>query len=480
MELLRLAVWVVLCLVVVTTQQSRPVVVLAAVVALRVLVPSTAGGLLLGNWEGNAALHPATVLLVLHCVFGLRGRWNSVVAEVAPRRGWHAGLAVVAFLLVVQAVVGSGPTSLLGLTNAVLAPMLLCFVARTSEQAVPGTLRRLAVVFLGVMLVVAAVVVVQVVLRSDLPWGLATARGTSGSVQFRPRGTLDSPLDLGFAAAVAIPLTTFIRRAPLRLVVALMLLSTVVLTASRAPTAVAVVAIVWVIARSTRSFPAVLTIVVSGCLGVFVVLRTSMLSGLVERVTGDDGSSSSARGTAAQYIAEHLWDHTFIGGGWGAAWQLKGDVLRTSLENSFAILAFDLGLVPVVVFVLVLLRPVLDASAPGGARLAVAAGAFLGFCYSGFVTMSAASTVCWLAVALCGHTLVRRVPGSLPPQDARHPPVGSGRAMESSELALGGLRLPRGLRGTDGTPLPAARGRPSPDRGPRDRPVDRLPHRFVA
>jgi hypothetical protein len=274
MELLRLAVWVVVCLVVVTTQQSRPVVVLATVVALRVLVPSTAGGLLLGNWEGNAALHPATVLLVVYCVFGLRGRWSSMVAEVTPRRGWYAGLAVVAFLLVVQAAVGSGPTSLLGLTNAVLAPMLLCFVARTSEQAVPGTLRRLAVVFLGMMLVVAAVVVVQVVLRSDLPWGLVGARGTSGIVQFRPRGTLDSPLDLGFAAAVAVPLTSFIQRAPVRLVVALMLLSTVVLTASRAPTAVAVVATVWVVARSTRSFVAVLTIVISGCAAVFVVLRT--------------------------------------------------------------------------------------------------------------------------------------------------------------------------------------------------------------
>jgi hypothetical protein len=423
MELLRLAVWVVVCLVVVTTQQSRPVVVLATVVALRVLVPSTAGGLLLGNWEGNAALHPATVLLVVYCVFGLRGRWSSMVAEVAPRRSWYAGLVVVAFLLVVQAAVGSGPASLLGLTNAVLAPMLLCFVARTSEQAVPGTLRRLAVVFLGVMLVVAAVVVVQVVLRSDLPWGLVGARGTSGAVQFRPRGTLDSPLDLGFAAAVAVPLTSFIQRAPVRLVVALMLLSTVVLTASRAPTAVAVVATVWVVARSTRSFVAVLTIVISGCAAVFVVLRTSMLSGLVERVTGDDGSSSSARGAAARYVVEHIWDHTFIGGGWGAAWQLKGDVLRTSLENSFAILAFDLGLVPVVVFVLVLLRPVLDASAPVGARLAVAAGVVLGFCYSGFATMSGASTVLWLAVALCGQALVSRGPESCAPQDAAQPPL---------------------------------------------------------
>jgi len=422
-ELLRLAVWVLFCLIVVATQQSRPVVVLSAVVALRLLVPSTAGGLLLGNWEGNAALHPATVLLVVYCVFGLRGQWNSVVAEVAPRRGWYAGLVVVAFLLVVQAVAGSGPTSLLGLANAVLAPMLLCFVARTSEQAVPGTLRRLAVVFLGVMLVVAAVVVVQVVLRSDLPWGLLGGPGTSGIAQFRPRGTLDSPLDLGFAAAVAIPLTSFIHRAPLRLVVALMLLSTVVLTASRAPTAVAVVATVWVIARSTRSFVAVLTIVLSGCAAVFVVLRTSMLSGLVERVTGDDGSSSSARGAAAQYVVEHIWDHTFIGGGWGAAWLLKGEVLRTSLENSFAILAFDLGLVPVVVFVLVLLRPALDGSAPVGARLAVVAGVVLGFCYSGFATMSAASTVLWLALALCGQALAGRSPESSRPDSAAQRPL---------------------------------------------------------
>lgn len=412
MELLRLAVWVVFCLVVVTTQQSRPVVVLSAVVALRVLVPSTAGGLLIGTWEGNTALHPATVLLGVFCVFTLRGRWSSIVAEVTPRRGWYAGLAVVAFLLVVQAVVGSGPTSLLGLTNAVLAPVLLCFVARTSEQDVPGTLRRLALVFIGVMLVVAAVVIVQVVLRSDLPWGAVGAQMTSGIVQFRPRGTLDSPLDLGFAAAVAIPLTSFIHRAPIRLVVALVLLSTVVLTASRMPTVVAVAGVAWIIVRSTRSFVAVLTVLASGCAAVLLVLRTSMLNGLVQRVTGDDGSSSSARGAATQYILDHIWDHALVGGGWGAAWQLKGQVLRTSLENSYAILAFDLGLVPVVLLVLVLLRPVLDSGAPVGARLAVMAGVFLGFCYSGLVTMSAASTVLWLAIALCS-------PSARSPEDER-------------------------------------------------------------
>lgn len=415
MELLRLAVWVLVCLVVVATQHARPVVILSTIVVLRVLVPSSAGGLLLGNWEGNAALHPGTVMLVVYCTIGLRGRWPDVVEEVAPRRAWYCGLVVVGFLFVVQAVLGSGPTSLLGLTNAVLAPMLLCFVARVSEQALPGTLRRLALVFLGTMLVVAAVVVVQVVLRSDLPWGLLDDRMLSAVKQFRPRGTLDSPLDLGFAAAVAIPLTSFVQRVPVRLVVALVLLSTVVLTASRMPTVVAVAAAAWIIARGMRSFVAVLTIVFSGCAAVFLVLRTSMIDGLLERVTGDDGSSSSARGAAAKYIVDHLWDHTFAGGGWGAAWQLKGQVLRTSLENSYAILAFDLALIPVILFVLVLLRPVLDKHAPIGARLAGLGGVFLGFCYSGFATMSAATTVLWLAIALSGVGRHRRAP------DPEHP-----------------------------------------------------------
>lgn len=422
-ELLRLALWSVLCVAFVATQWPRPAVVLSAVVLLRVLVPSTAGGLLLGDWEGNAALHPATVLLVVHCALGLHGHRRGVVAEVAAHRGWYAGVAVVAFLLVVQATLGSGPTSLLGLTNAVLAPMLLCFVARTSEQVVPGTLRRLALVFLGAMLVVTVVVVVQFILRSDLPWGLMDGPAISGRGQFRPRGTLDSPLDLGFAAAVAVPLTAFIHRPPVRLVVALAFLSTVVLTASRVPTVVALAGAVWVIARSTRSFAAVLTIIVSGCAAVFLSLRTPLLDGLVERVTGDDGNSSSARGAATQYIAEHIWDHTFAGGGWGAAWQLKGQVLRTSLENSYAILAFDLGLMPVILLVLVLLRPVLDARAPAGARLAASAGVLLGFGYSGFATMSAASTVLWLALALCGHGLAARAPEPGHPEGAARRPL---------------------------------------------------------
>lgn len=396
MELLRLVVWLVFCLVFVTTQSSRPTFVLASVVVLRLLLPSTSGSLLIGDWEGNGALHPATVLLGAYCLFGMRGGSPAIAAEVRLRRGWYAGLAIVAFLLVVEAVVGSGPTSLLGLTNAVLAPILLCVAARVQERVSPGSLRRLALVFVGTMVVVAVLVVAQSVSHSDLPWGSGPVTG-----QFRPRGTFDSALDLGFAASTAIPLTAFIRPVPARLVTAMLLLSAVVLSASRVPTVVAVVGFAWILVRTTRSFAAIVTTLVSGGAAVLVVTRTTVLDGLVGRLTGDDGSSSSARGAAAQYVLDHVWDHTLVGGGWGAAWALKGTVLRTSLENSYAILAFDLGLVPVVALVVLQLVPALRSRAPVAARIAVVAGITLGFCYSGFATMSAASTVLWLALALC-------------------------------------------------------------------------------
>ena len=396
MELLRLVVWLVFCLVFVTTQSSRPTFVLASVVVLRLVLPSTSGSLLIGDWEGNGALHPATVLLGAYCLFGMRGGSQAIAAEVGHRRGWYAGLAIVAFLLVVEAVVGSGPTSLLGLTNAVLAPILLCVAARVQERVSPGSLRRLALVFVGTMVVVAVLVVLQSVSHSDLPWGTGPVTG-----QFRPRGTFDSALDLGFAASIAIPLTAFVRPVPARLVTAMLLLSAVVLSASRVPTVVAVVGFAWILVRTTRSFAAIVTAMVSCGAAVLVVTRTTVLDGLVERLTGDDGSSSSARGAAAQYVLDHVWDHTLVGGGWGAAWALKGTVLRTSLENSYAILAFDLGLVPVVALVVLQLVPALRSRAPVAARIAVVAGITLGFCYSGFATMSAASTVLWLALALC-------------------------------------------------------------------------------
>lgn len=402
MEFLRLLLWVVFCVGFVTSQRARPVLVLSTIVVLRVLVPSTASGLFVGDWAGSAALHPATVLMGAIAAFGTMGRLRRT--DVVPQRwvAWYAALGAVALLFVAQAVVMSGPTSLLGLTNAVLAPMVLFVLVRVVERREPGSLRRVLVVFVAAMTFVALLVVLQAATRSGLPWSLVhSAFVPDPGSTFRPRGTFDSPLDLGFAAAVTIPLTLVVRREGVRIGVVFVLLGAVVLSASRIPTALAAVVALWVLARSVRNLSAFVAATTAVLTAAWAALCTGALDGLVGRINGSDGNSASERSRAARYAYEHLFDHVFMGGGWGAAWRLKGTMLRTSLENSYAILAFDLGLVPVVILVLVLLVLLVRRSVAFGGRPALASAVVLGFCYSGLVTMSAASTVLWLAAAAC-------------------------------------------------------------------------------
>lgn len=402
MDLVRLLVWLVLCVVLVTSQRTRPVVVLGVVVVLRVVVPSTGGGVLLGDWEGNRALHPATVLLLVQACLGLRGRGALLGAELRRHTWWWTSAGVAAFLLVVEAVTGSGPTSLLGLTNAVLSPIVFFLLLRVHDREHPHTTATVIRVFVWAMLAVAGLVIVQAALRSGLPWVFRDPYfGPVPGGQFRPKGTFDSPLDLGFAAAVAIPLTAFLPRRHLRVVVSVVLLVAIVLSASRVPTVVGLAGTAWVLARSVRTFVAAVTAAAVAVVSLVVVASTSLLDGLLERWTGSDGSSTSARNQASQYIVDHIGDHLLAGGGWGAAWQLKGTVLQTTLENSYAILAFDLGLVPVALLLLVQLGPILERGVTIDARLAAGAAIVLGFAYSGLATMSAASTVLWLALAAC-------------------------------------------------------------------------------
>ncbi|WNY33450.1 acyltransferase [Curtobacterium flaccumfaciens] len=100
------------------------------------------------------------------------------------------------------------------------------------------------------------------------------------------------------------------------------------------------------------------------------------------------------------------------------------------------------------------------------------------------VAAVAASVVVWFAVdrPVIRRLQRRRTAPPRTPRAARHPAtrrVVSSRAMESSELALRWLRLPRGLRRPARTRDPVARGRPSHGRRAPDGQVDRLADRTM-
>ena len=393
--MVQLSVWMVICFAIALCLQKRPVLVLGLVLILRILVPSTGGWVLIGNWAGNAAIHPATLLLLSWAPFALLANIKAVGQEVRSRRLVHGFLALAVVLFLVVALIRSGPTSVIGLTNSVLAGILFFFMLRVMQIVQPGTMQRIVRLLITLMVLESVLVLFQWLTGTNLPWSAVI----DFPVATRSLGTFDSPLDLGLAAAITIPLLATVRHPLVRYGSAILLLSAVVLSESRTPTifaAVGVAYLVLVSMKSVRSFIAML--VVLG-VGTAVFLSLPILSGLLERFTGDDGNSAAARSVATDYILQNLQSVLIVGNGWGSSYQLKGTLLETSLENGYAILAFDLGGIAVVFLLLAQVSIALGKRGIPGAWLAVVLAIAGGFTYSGITTMSAISIVIWTSLA---------------------------------------------------------------------------------
>lgn len=391
----QLAVWMVVCFAVALTLQKRPVLVLAVVLAIRVLVPSTGGWVLIGNWAGNAAIHPATLLLLTWAPFFILGNISAVAAEVRRHRFIHGLLVLSVTLFLVVALVMSGPTSLIGLTNSVVGSVLFFFCARIAETSRPGAMSVLVKVLICLTAVESLLVIAQWLMGNLLPWG-AIVQFTLAT---RPLGTFDSPLDLGLAVALVIPLLVSIRSATLRYVCALLLVVAVVLSESRTPTILAVVGLAYLILSSMKSIRSLVAMLVVLGIGAAVVTSLPILGGLAERFTGDDGNSSAARSVATDYIFQNITSVVLFGNGWGSSYQLKGTLLETSLENGYAILAFDLGGISVLILLVAQLLIALGRRGRPGAWLGALFAIAGGFTYSGITTMSAISIVMWAVLA---------------------------------------------------------------------------------
>lgn len=393
--MVQLLVWGLVCVAIALSCQKRPVLVLGIILSLRLMVPSTAGWLLIGNWQGSAAMHPATLLLIVWSAFALLSNPLAVIREW--RKHWvvHALLSLAVVVAIVMAVLLSGPTSLFGLTNSLLAGILFFFCLRVTESSGTGAVAKIVRLLIILMTIQSVLVVIQWIVGTNVPWQ-SIAQLSPGT---RPLGTFDSPLDLGLAAALTLPLLASVRRLLSRYVLLIVMLAAVVLSESRTPTIMAAIGAAYLIFsafRTLRSFVA-MGVVVS--IGAVIFVNLPILNGLVERFTGDDGNSSAARSVATDFILTNLDSVLVFGNGWGSSYALKGTFLETSLENGYAILAFDLGGIAVILLLLGQILIALSRRGLPGAWLAAIFGIAGGFTYSGITTMSAISIVIWTVLA---------------------------------------------------------------------------------
>lgn len=395
----QLVIWLVTCIALSFLSISRPGLGLVLVLGVRIFVPSLGGSLLIGDWEGNAAIHPGTILLIVLFVALFSSRSVQMAAELASMPVVYASLILLSGAFVVITLFQRGPSPLLGMTNAFIAPMIFFFVARVEFRSSDQAARRLTTAFLAFSAIQALLVFAQWLLGQNLPW---TGPYASVFLQ-RPLGTFDSPLDLGLAMVLAIPLLWRVRNPLTRYGAGLLFFFAAVLSASRTPTLLAAVALVWLLFTSARHFREVVVAIAITAFGCSALLTTAIIGGLMTRLTVDDGNSGSARSYAFNYIVEHLRDFIFIGGGWGSSYRLKGSVLATSLESGYAIYAFDLGVVLTCALVAIQFSIICRRTQPiiRGARLSALLGIGMAFVYSGITTMSASSLLLWAVLSMC-------------------------------------------------------------------------------
>jgi len=417
--MINLAAWAFACVVITVLTLRRPGTVLVLVLILRFMVPSYAGGALLGGWPGSTAIHPATILLLAGGLLHLNGRRKEIAKELNTRP-WVYGvvLACVATFAVIS-FVERGPNALLGMLNVFIAPFIFMMAMNVEAQRDPLLVARLRNVFLLLATVQIPIILAQVAYGAQIPWG-----AYNPALQARPLGTQDTPLDAGMFLAIAIPLLGGIKRGWIRYPLAIGFLGGIFLTESRLSSVLGIGAcLVLAYLGTHRVRQRVFGGAVLIGLGVLLI-RSPFASGVFARLFVDDGNSLRARTAAFDYAKEHISSVYFVGSGWGSSYELKGTVLTSSLESSYIILAFDLGLFFTLLLIAAKLGLIFNRGGPvtPGARLAGLMAMVLASGYSGLVNMSTAAAVLWFALALCCHRVVQ----APPPADA--------------ELALAGKR----------------------------------------
>lgn len=396
---MQLILWTAFCALAALAGRRAPVHLLGGILLLRLAVPSTAGTVLFGDWQAAVAIHPATILLGFAAPLIILERRQEFGLELRsqPLR-YYALLCFIAVYLTLT-IIASGPAGAAGLVNVVIGPivffLLIRIVARVNDDYL-AVLVRWFLVFCGLSAILG---ILQVVMQQSLLWS-----GYYPRLYLRATGTFDSPLDLAYVLAVATPLLAALRSSWIRFGMLILFGAGIASSESRAPMAAFILAtLVLICRRGIPNYERVIGFIAFILMG-FVIWFSGLLSRLLYRFQVDDGNSSAARSIAFDYARTYLPDHTFTGDGWGSTFDIRGSVIRTSLESGYLAIAFDVGIVFAVFYLLIQLSIARGAFCPFSQEWPFACAGLIAVglagAYSGIVTMSAAATVQWFALAL--------------------------------------------------------------------------------
>ncbi|MEU4182968.1 hypothetical protein [Micrococcus luteus] len=330
---------------------NRPVIVLTAVVAVRILVPGMAEGFL------TPYFHPAMYLLMAHVAV------QAVFAWPRLRRALRLPIPLVLLVLFLAgwmllnslADYGGGLLDgALSLVRLLALPLLLFLLIRDevgirprSERMLVWTLHVLGVaqVVLGQMQMnVNEALVYENLYRQAWWWD---------EYVYRALGTVGHGIQLGFFLAALIFLTLRLRQVSLRIVLSCVYLYGILLAEARLALIFALIASVIVLTASLFHRP-VATLVwaaIAGSAAVPAILVSEAYVSVLTKFEDDQGSNE-LRLQAFQWAGEHFRE--FLWTGYAGTHDLSGaGLIGSSLENGYLIFGLSYGLFAAAVLALV-------------------------------------------------------------------------------------------------------------------------------
>ncbi len=344
-----LIIWIGLGLVSSVVLVRRMHIVLAAVIAVRILVPGVVQN------EVMPGLHPSTYLFLCFVLVQLVFA-PSIFGRVIRSAGVWPQAIIGGIAAVMMTDVGNpGSAGLLDTAMFVLgivwAPYYIFVFMRYAIRSIPGAGKAFLLAFTLLALTEAVLSQIQVATGRPLVWESEFSRiWLTGTVSELGAaiGTFGHGIQVGVFFAAVMALLALIKSMFLRFTLAAVLLVTVPLAYGRMGLILTVVGFVFlVIIGGQKVLRSILLAAV--VLGALLISIQGVAGEKLLRKFEDDNGSAALRVAAFDWF----WEHTseFFSGGYPGSRDLKGvGTLGSSLENGYFMMALMFGILAVVAF----------------------------------------------------------------------------------------------------------------------------------
>ncbi|PVZ59004.1 hypothetical protein [Arthrobacter sp. H-02-3] len=400
---MQLAAWIGLCLAAAFFFRRKVRVPAAAVLALWLLVPAIGSATVTGVSSGPLSVHAATWLVLsifLVRLFHDPGSLRVVLGRHFPLFLILGVVMAAAFLATSTSDTGGG---MVVLVDQIAAPVLFFLLLLSDAVRGGGLVVMLRSVLLALVALACAVAVAQWLTGRVLFYesGFKTQYWFARDYG-RWMGTLDQPLALSLAIAVAAPLVAGLTRQWLQAGLLGLMAVAMLISQSRVglvALAVATVMVVLFVRRPVWVKTVMLTVMTGA---IMAIMASPLVAGVAARVANDTGSGE-ARGVAVEYFLSRWSDFAVAGQGIGSSFRLAAQAgLKSSFENPTLMYGIDFGLLFALLYFGSMAVMVLRGLRTGYPGLALAGimAVVIPQTYSSLATRSAAGIVIWTVLAM--------------------------------------------------------------------------------